>query len=148
MKWLSGDYQVISEAVWNKTKPFSLALDSIPGSDHGKVRSQQLLLQACLWEYDSCILLLLDMKSWDTSKSTSVILGIQNLHCGVAWQAAAPRDYALFSARRKEILPQTPIRPGHLEPGSWFGAKIQVAPRDKMKHIKIYIIYIYTFKII
>lgn len=30
-------------------------------------------------------------------------------------QATAPRDYALFSARRREILPQTPVRPGHLE---------------------------------
>jgi len=60
---------------WSANVRESLRCPATPQrSDHGKVRSQQLLLQA-----------------------------------------AAPRDYALFSARRKEILPQTPIRPGHLE---------------------------------
>jgi len=30
-------------------------------------------------------------------------------------QAAAPRNFPLFSARRREVLPPTPVRPGHLE---------------------------------
>jgi len=30
-------------------------------------------------------------------------------------QASAPQDYAVYSARRKEVMPSTPERPGHLE---------------------------------